>query len=166
MALICENTEDVTLDQYDVRLREGSGRFISASADASHFVNCRGAIRFDGCLFENMLDDATNVHGTYMAVDTLSGDRLTARFGHVQQQGFDFARAGDTLRLIDRISLRPLETFVAAEAGPSATSGGRSARRAPSPPRRRNTSPSRIPATCPPSRCAAARCATTAHGAS
>lgn len=118
MALICENTENVTLDRYDVRLREGSGRFISASADATHFVNCRGTIRFDGCLFENMLDDATNVHGTYMAVDTLSGDQLTARFGHVQQQGFDFARAGDTLRLIDRISLRPLETFVAAEARP------------------------------------------------
>lgn len=118
MALICENTEDVTLEKYNVRLREGSGRFISASADASHFVNCRGTIRFNECLFENMLDDATNIHGTYMPVDSLSGDCLTARFGHPQQQGFDFARPGDTLQLIDRISLRPLETFVAAEARP------------------------------------------------
>ncbi|HIY13945.1 MAG TPA: right-handed parallel beta-helix repeat-containing protein [Candidatus Alistipes cottocaccae] len=119
MALICENSEEITLNGFDVRLREGSGRFISASADATHFVNCRGTIRFDGCLFENMLDDATNVHGTYLRVDSIRGGRLlTARFGHVQQQGFDFARKGDTLRLIDRISLRPQCTFVAEEARP------------------------------------------------
>ena len=120
MALICENTENVTLDRFDVRLREGSGRHISSSADATHFVNCRGTVRFEGCLFENMLDDATNVHGTYLAVDSLAGDRLIARFGHPQQEGFDFARAGDTLRLVDRTSLRPAALFTAAEAEPLA----------------------------------------------
>ncbi len=111
MALIAENTENVTLREFNVRLRPGSNRIISASADATHFVNCRGLIHFENCLFENMLDDATNVHGTYMKVADLSGDRLAVQFGHYQQEGFQFARKGDTLRLIDRNTLLPVHSF-------------------------------------------------------
>lgn len=113
MALIAENTEDITMDKFNVRLREGSGRYISASADATHFVNCRGTVSFNECVFENMLDDATNVHGTYMLVDEfLSEDSICVRFGHLQQEGFLFASAGDSLQLIDRQSLLPVDKFV------------------------------------------------------
>lgn len=111
MALIAENTENVILREFNVRLRPGSTRIISASADATHLVNCRGLIHFENCLFENMLDDATNVHGTYMKVEDLSGDRLTVKFGHYQQEGFRFAREGDTLRLINSNTLLPVHTF-------------------------------------------------------
>ena len=114
MALVCENTENVDMDSFDVCLREGSGRFITSSADATHFVNCTGKISFDGCLFENMLDDATNVHGVYMPVDSISGQNvLYAGYGHCQQAGFRFAEPGDTLTLTDRKSLMPVMTFVA-----------------------------------------------------
>ena len=113
MALIAENTENVTLREFNVRLRPGSNRIISASADATHFVNCRGLVHFENCLFENMLDDATNVHGTYMKVTEVSGDRLAVQFGHYQQEGFRFARKGDTLRLIDSNTLLPVHTFTA-----------------------------------------------------
>ncbi|RNC63658.1 hypothetical protein [Proteiniphilum sp. X52] len=113
MALIGENTENVTMNRFNVRLREGSGRYISASADATHFVNCRGTIHFEDCVFENMLDDATNVHGTYMVVDeNISDDCIFLRFGHVQQEGFLFASVGDTLQLVDRKSLLPVHRFV------------------------------------------------------
>lgn len=116
MALIGENTENVTLKQFNVKLREGSGRYISASADATHFVNCRGTIRFDDCIFENMLDDATNVHGTYMIVNEfLSDDCIALQFGHLQQEGFSFASIGDTLQLVDRTSLLPVSRFVVKE---------------------------------------------------
>lgn len=116
MALIGENTENVTLKQFNVKLREGSGRYISASADATHFVNCRGTIRFDDCIFENMLDDATNVHGTYMIVNEfLADDCIALQFGHLQQEGFSFASIGDTLQLVDRTSLLPVSRFVVKE---------------------------------------------------
>lgn len=113
MALIGENTKNVRMNGFNVRLRENSGRYISASADATHFVNCRGVLSFENCLFENMLDDATNVHGTYMPVDeVLSGNSFSVRFGHWQQQGFRFASPGDTLQIIDRHSLMPIQKFI------------------------------------------------------
>lgn len=107
MALIGENTSDVELKNFNVNLKEGSNRFISASADATHFVNCGGSILIEDCLFENMLDDATNVHGTYMKVDEVGDNYLAVRFGHYQQEGFKFAQEGDTLRVIDRKNLQP-----------------------------------------------------------
>ncbi|MBN2595897.1 MAG: right-handed parallel beta-helix repeat-containing protein [Marinifilaceae bacterium] len=106
MALIAERTETISLNKFNVILNEGSSRVISATADATHFINCKGLITLEDCRFENMLDDATNVHGTYMTCDEII-DSLTVavKFGHFQQQGFDFAEKGDTLRFINKTNL-------------------------------------------------------------
>lgn len=113
MSLIGQTTENVTMKNFNVRLREGSKRYISASADATHFVNCKGLISFENCLFENMLDDATNVHGTYMRVmERISENCIAVSFGHEQQTGFPFVHKGDTLQIIDRKSLLGGETFL------------------------------------------------------
>ncbi|MBX2953176.1 MAG: right-handed parallel beta-helix repeat-containing protein [Leadbetterella sp.] len=112
MALIGENSADISMQKFNVCLRSGSGRYISASADATHFVNCRGTIRFEDCLFENMLDDATNIHGVYMKATRVDTHCLSVTFGHFQQEGFLFARKGDTLQIIDQGSLKPLHRLV------------------------------------------------------
>ena len=109
MALIAEKTETISLNKFNVILKEGSSRIISAAADATHFINCKGAITIDNCRFENMLDDATNVHGTYMINnEVIDSVTVAVRFGHFQQEGFDFAEKSDTLRFIDRKNLRPV----------------------------------------------------------
>jgi hypothetical protein len=113
MAMIAECSSDITLRGFNVRLRQGSNRTISASADATHFVNCRGTVIFEDCTFENMLDDATNVHGTHTIVNEYLSDRcIGVRFGHYQQEGFLFAAPGDTLKLIDRSSLTSHGQFI------------------------------------------------------
>ncbi|MGM9748957.1 MAG: hypothetical protein ACI3ZN_09145, partial [Candidatus Cryptobacteroides sp.] len=71
MALIAENSSDITCKNFNVCLKDNSSRMISASADATHFVGCSGKIILKDCMFESMLDDATNVHGTYMLADSL-----------------------------------------------------------------------------------------------
>ena len=106
MALIAEKTETISLNKFNVILKEGSSRVISATADATHFINCKGKITIDGSRFENMLDDATNVHGTYMICDqVIDSQTVAVKFGHFQQEGFDFAEKGDTLRFIERTNL-------------------------------------------------------------
>lgn len=106
MALIAEKTETISLNKFNVVLKEGSTRVISATADATHFINCKGKITIENSRFENMLDDATNVHGTYMICDqVLDSVSISVKFGHFQQQGFDFAEKNDTLKFIDRTNL-------------------------------------------------------------
>ena len=77
MALIAENCRDVVCSQYRVEVPPQSGRMVSASADATHFVGCSGKIVLRACRFESMLDDATNIHGVYMTVvDRFSGNQI------------------------------------------------------------------------------------------
>lgn len=106
MGLIAEKSKNITLDGFHVMVPEGSDRMISASADATHFINCSGKIVLQNCRFESMLDDATNVHGTYMYVkDVLKDGKLGIAFGHFQQEGFDFGNVGDRIRFVDRKTL-------------------------------------------------------------
>ncbi len=106
MALIAERSEDISCLRYDVCVPEGSGRVLAASADATHFVGCAGKIDLIDCCLESMLDDATNVHDTYMKVDSvLTEGRFLASFGHFQQEGYDFAAVGERIRFVGRKGL-------------------------------------------------------------
>ncbi len=109
MALMGEYSEDITVSNFSTAQKEGSNRMITSSADATHFVDCKGVILLENCHFESMLDDATNVHGVYMKVAQSKDSRtFTAVFGHFQQEGNHFADAGDLLRFVDKTSLRPV----------------------------------------------------------
>ncbi len=99
MGILGQNSENISLDK--VTITPSGNRIISTTADASHFVGCRGTIRLNHCLFENQLDDALNVHGTYQVVqDHLSDTVIGSRLGHFQQLGFTLAQAGDTIGFV------------------------------------------------------------------
>ncbi|WP_243739348.1 right-handed parallel beta-helix repeat-containing protein [Flavicella sediminum] len=99
MGLIAENSADLILDGFHVK--PSKGRMVSTSADATHFVGCRGKVELKNCTFNNQLDDATNVHGTYQeVVDVLDEYTLGVRMGHSQQQGFQIGDTEDTIGLV------------------------------------------------------------------
>jgi len=101
MGIICEKTENITLDHFNVALKKGSGRILTTTADATHFVNCRGLVSMKNCLFENMLDDGTNVHGTFVRiVDIIDSRTLGVHLGHFQQLGYDFGNQGDLIGFV------------------------------------------------------------------
>jgi hypothetical protein len=103
MGLVAERTENITLDHFNVALKPGSGRMLTTTADATHFNNCRGLVRISDCLFENMLDDGTNIHGVYAILeDILGSSTIGMRIGHFQQMGFEFATPGDRIGFIKR----------------------------------------------------------------
>ena len=104
MAFIAQKCENVRLERYAVT--PSKGRIVSATGDATHFVNCRGQVELLDCLFENQMDDATNVHGIYaQIVKTVSPYELEARLVHGQQKGVRFIEAGDVAEIIDSKSL-------------------------------------------------------------
>ena len=63
MGIIAQRTRNVAVDHCSVTPTPGTDRILSATADATHFVNCTGHIELGHCLFENQKDDATNIHG-------------------------------------------------------------------------------------------------------
>lgn len=109
MSLIAEYSSDITVRGFSTAAHEGSPRMITSSADATHFVNCKGKVTLENCRFESMLDDATNIHGIYMIVDKLLTPTLVrASFGHFQQEGNHFAEPGDIMRFVDKATLKPV----------------------------------------------------------
>lgn len=96
MGFLFERSENISLKDCNIVLPEGSERMISTTADATHFANCKGDVLIESCRFENMLDDGTNVHGTYVQVDKILDDHtLQYELKHFEQLGFEFAGAGD-----------------------------------------------------------------------
>ncbi|PKQ61339.1 alpha-galactosidase [Labilibaculum filiforme] len=99
MGLIAENSADLILDHFNVIPPEG--RMVSTTADATHFVGCRGKVVLRNCVLTNQLDDAANIHGTYQKiVDVLDDYRIGVRMGHSQQKGFVIGIPNDTLGLV------------------------------------------------------------------
>ena len=101
MGVVAEGSSNITLNHVKVEPAPGKGRFLSTSADATHFVNCRGLIKMNNSTFSNMLDDATNVHGIFLTIlDVLGPKKVGVEVGHYQQMGFDFGIPGDEIAFI------------------------------------------------------------------
>lgn len=108
MGLIAQKSEDLHLDHVNVALESNSARLITTNADALHFSNCKGKIIVENGLYENMLDDGINVHGSFLEIERiLSPNTLLLRWGHFQTFGFEFARPGDELEFVARSTLLP-----------------------------------------------------------
>ncbi|WP_298034928.1 right-handed parallel beta-helix repeat-containing protein [uncultured Alistipes sp.] len=102
MGVIAQRSRDIELRKLVIVPSPGKGRMISITADATHYVNCGGYIRMIDCVFENQKDDATNIHGLYMAVERVAGpDKLLLRWCNSGQYGVDFIVPGMRLELVD-----------------------------------------------------------------
>lgn len=102
MGVIAQRSRDIELRRLVIVPSPGKGRMISITADATHYVNCGGYIRMIDCVFENQKDDATNIHGLYMAVERVAGpDKLLLRWRNSGQYGVDFIVPGMRLELVD-----------------------------------------------------------------
>ncbi|MBM4163432.1 MAG: hypothetical protein FJ222_03190 [Lentisphaerae bacterium] len=117
MGVIGQLSADITLKRVVVATRPGSSRIISAKADATHFVNCEGTIRMEDCQFDNMLDDATNIHGIYSRISRVAGkDTIEAELKHFQQYGICSYRPGDRVAFTEAQTMQTLAEGVVAEA--------------------------------------------------
>jgi hypothetical protein len=103
MGFMFEKCENIVLKKSGVYLPANTNRVVASNADATHFCNCKGDILIEDCRFENMLDDGTNVHGTYAVVDQIINENtVRIKFGHPQQQGFVFATLLDKIWFIQQ----------------------------------------------------------------
>ncbi|MBB6461698.1 alpha-1,3-galactosidase-related protein [Flammeovirga kamogawensis] len=101
MGFLAEKSENITIKNSGVYLKEGTDRVVSSLADATHFCNVKGHILIENSRFENMLDDGTNVHGTYVVVDEIVNQKtVRVKLAHFQQTGFEFAGKGDEVWFI------------------------------------------------------------------
>lgn len=102
MGLLAQLCEDITLDGFGVCLKgDNDPRYFTTQADATHFSGCKGKIVSKNGLYEGMMDDAINVHGTYLKVIKRVDDHtLIGRYMHDQSWGFEWGRPGDDVQFV------------------------------------------------------------------
>lgn len=102
MGLLAQLCENITLEKFGVCLKgDANPRYFTTQADATHFSGCKGKIVSCNGLYEGMMDDAINVHGTYLKVVKRVDDRtLVGRYMHGQSWGFEWGCPGDEVQFI------------------------------------------------------------------
>ena len=102
MGLLAQLCENIKLSHFGVCLKGvDDPRFFSTQADATHFSGCKGRIESVDGLYEGMMDDAINVHGTYLKVVRRIDDRtVVGRYMHGQSWGFEWGRPGDEVQVL------------------------------------------------------------------
>jgi polygalacturonase len=101
MGVTGDECRDITIRHLKVMLRPGTDRWMSCTADATHFAGCRGTITLENCLFEGMGDDATNVRsGHYLLVsERLENNKLRIKTGYRYGSDLTPPEKGDKLEL-------------------------------------------------------------------
>lgn len=107
MGLLAQFSDNITLEKFCVCLKgEDDPRYFTTQADATHFSGCKGKITSCNGLYEGMMDDAINVHGTYLKVVKRIDDRtLVGRYMHGQSWGFEWGRAGDEVQFVQSATM-------------------------------------------------------------
>lgn len=102
MGLLAQLCENITLDEFGVCLRgDNDPRYFTTQADATHFSGCKGLIDSRNGLYEGMMDDAINVHGTYLKIkQRLDDHTVIAAYMHPQTYGFVWGMEGDEVQFV------------------------------------------------------------------
>lgn len=116
MGTLSQRCENITMDRVDVCIKKGSDRYFT-TIDALHFTACKGLISVTGGLYENMQDDAINVHGDYLQIQEISPerDRITIAYKHSQSFGYESVLDGETVQFIDAQTMLPISRMKAAK---------------------------------------------------
>lgn len=111
MGVIGQRSKDIYLDS--VKVIAAKGRMGSVTADATHFVHCSGKINLTNCVFESMMDDATNIHGVYMRIqEIISPTEILVKRMHYMQFGFDIFKPKSNIEIVNSRSLNTKAEYV------------------------------------------------------
>lgn len=104
------DSSDITMKGLNVTPSDGYS--FSTNTDATHFACCRGRIVFDGCAFKAQGDDATNVHGYYHDIASVSDDGVITL--ELRSPTFTHSQTADIPRPGDIVEVSPVSTVVPA----------------------------------------------------
>lgn len=122
MGMRVNESENLYVNRFDIRLKPNTDRMMSVTADGIHLMETGGEVKVTNCLFENMGDDAMNVHGFYSAVTDISEDRKTISV--VNGRGYNFSpKAGETLSVDDKNDFHTVDSAVVTAVEPLQSGG-------------------------------------------
>lgn len=112
MGVVGHRSENITLN--NLHVVPLPGRYMSSNTDATHFTDCKGFIKFEGCKFEGQGDDCTNIHGYYYFLYPTADKRkveIKVEQADLHALSLSYPDLGDTLALVDKNSYNIKDEF-------------------------------------------------------
>lgn len=75
MGFVADMCENVLLDGYKIKLKEGRCEYYTTTADGVFVTNCKGKFTMRNSHIADTYDDAMNIHGFYTVVDEMLDSR-------------------------------------------------------------------------------------------
>lgn len=114
MGVVGHLCHDIIIDSLNVVPEEG--RVSSTSTDATHFTSCSGNLTITHSTFAGNGDDCTNIHNYYWHItpDASNLSRMEVRVegADLHAQALDYPLVGDTLILLNRMTMQEVGRFV------------------------------------------------------
>lgn len=121
MGIVGHLTENIMID--GLKVIPEPGRYSSTNTDATHFTSCSGELTIQNSVFKGNGDDCTNVHNYYYTIypqqDRPRQVEIKIENADLHAQSLDYPMKGDTLHLVDRLSLETYDSFVVKDADTS-----------------------------------------------
>ena len=99
MGLVAQRCENITVRALTAAPCKNED--VSLTADIMQFINCGKSVRVEQSFCANSADDIINVHGNYMSVVSVSGNKAVLSLHHESHRGFFPYRAGDKVEFSD-----------------------------------------------------------------
>jgi len=112
MGIIGHRSENIYMR--NVQVIPAANTVTSTNTDATHFTSCKGKILFDGCKFGGQGDDCTNIHNYYWHIYKEADPKsvvITVEKADLHALSLDYPDVGDTIALVSRTNLSPVEYF-------------------------------------------------------
>ena len=106
LGILAQYSENLSVENTRIIPNAAKGRFFDSHDDGVHVSNCKGLVRVVDSVFDGLLDDPINVHGTTVKIiEKKASDTVLARFMHHQSMGLDFAWPGDRISFLDNTTM-------------------------------------------------------------
>lgn len=101
MGTIANRCHNLYFNNFSMYLDGETGdRIVTINADSIHCFHCTGKITVEHCRFENMLDDALNIHGNYLvSTERIDGHTLKLQSRASDLTDMPYAGAGDKIAI-------------------------------------------------------------------
>ena len=100
-AFVAQNSENITLKNVEFAPNPEAEVDFSCISDCLRFTMCRGRIRVLDSTFDTSGVDCCDLHGIHFKIVKNDRDKITVKFPHHRNYGYECIREGDTIAFID-----------------------------------------------------------------
>ena len=109
LGILSQYCENIEMRKVNMIPNPNKNRYLSGHDDGLHFMGCKGDIIIDDCDAQGLMDDAINIHGTYVPlIQRVNDTTLKCSYAHSMSLGLIWAKNGDSISFVEKKTMNTI----------------------------------------------------------